>query len=195
MLFKIGFFCLMTISLYGTAVIERGKWTYGEPFVIDWEEGTKVKIGKYCSIAGGVTILLGGNHRTDWVTTFPFSVYWHKVAGHIQGHLTTKGNVIIGNDVWIGWGAMILSGVTIGDGAVIGANALVTKNVPPYAIVGGNPAKIIKYRFDEDTINKLLAIAWWDWSEDKIASALPFMLTNDINDFFIFSDYSKYLEN
>lgn len=181
----------MSLNLYGSELIERGKGSYGEPRVLSFGEGTKLRIGKYCSIAGGVTILLGGNHRPDWVTTYPFNVLWPHVAGHIQGHPATKGDVIIGNDVWIGLGASILSGVTIGDGAVIGAYAVVAKNVPPYAIVVGNPAKVVKFRFDESTIEQLLTIAWWDWSDAKIASAIPFLLSDNINDFILFSEASK----
>ena len=127
--------------------------------------------------------MTGGEHRVDWVTTYPFSAIWPAVAGHIPGHPKTKGNVIIGNDVWIGMNVFILSGVTIGDGAVVGAGALVSKDVPPYAIVGGNPAKIIRYRFDPQTIKKLLSIAWWNWSDDEIIKAMPFLLSNDISSF------------
>lgn len=183
------FFCLISLSLFGSEIIERGKGSYGEPRVLSWGEGAKVRIGKFCSIASEVTILLGGNHRVDWVTTYPFNVMWSGVAGHIQGHPSTKGDVVIGNDVWIGAGALILSGVTIGDGAVVGARAVVAKNVPPYAVVVGNPAKIVKYRFDESTVEKLLAIAWWDWPDDKIAAAIPFLLSENINDFIIYSGY------
>ncbi|MFI5343702.1 MAG: CatB-related O-acetyltransferase [Chlamydiales bacterium] len=192
MLSKTIFFCLIffhfqIVSLHAS-LIERGKGSYGDPNVVSWGEDAKVKIGKYCSIASGTTILLGGEHRTDWVTTYPFSDLWPTVAGHIKGHPKTKGDVIIGNDVWIGMGALILSGVTIGDGAVVGAHAVVAKNVPPYSIVAGNPAKIIKYRFDEDTIKKLIAIAWWDWPDEKIASAMEFLLSSDINNFLIYND-------
>ncbi|HEV8050935.1 MAG TPA: DapH/DapD/GlmU-related protein [Parachlamydiaceae bacterium] len=100
-----------------------GKGSYGQPTVIGFGEGYVAVVGKYCSIAGGVTILTGGDHRVDWITTFPFSALWPHVAGHIKGHPKSKGNVIIGNDVWIGMNAFILSGVTIGDGAVVGAES------------------------------------------------------------------------
>ena len=127
-------------------------------------------IGKYCSIADGVEILLGGNHRYDWITTYPFPSFnndWPE-ASTIEGVLTTNGDVIIGNDVWICQGAIILSGVRIGDGAIIGARAVVSKDVSSYSIVAGNPAREIKRRFNDETINKLLKIKWWDWPPEKI---------------------------
>lgn len=168
-------------SIYGA--IEKGRGTYGTPRVSQWGENARLKIGNFCSIAENVHILLGGEHRSDWVTTYPFNVLWPKVAGHIKGHPRTKGDVIIGNDVWIATGAFILSGVTIGDGAVIAAHAVVTKDVPPYAIVGGNPAKIIRYRFDETTIQKLLEISWWDWPDEKIKGSIDLLLSDDIDAF------------
>ena len=146
-----------------------GDYTYGNPIILDWGEGAKIKIGKFCSIAEKVTIFLGGEHRIDWITTYPFMVNddW-PTAKKIKGHPKTKGDVIIGNDVWIGYGVTILSGVTIGDGAVIGSMSLITKDIEPYSIVGGIPSHLIKKRFDEETIKKLLKIKWWNWSETKI---------------------------
>ncbi len=163
--------------------LEYGKGSYGKIHAISWGEGATVTVGKYCSISSGVVALTGGEHRVDWVTTYPFNVLWPKVAGHIQGHPKTKGDVIIGNDVWIGMDAFILSGVKIGDGAVIGAKSVVAKDVPPYAIVGGNPAKIIRYRFDPETIEKLIAIAWWDWPDEKIRLNMELLLSNNLEEF------------
>lgn len=119
-------------ELYPQYTIGRG--TYGSPRVLNWGEGAKLEIGAYCSIAAGVTIFLGGEHRVDWVTTYPFNVLWD-CASHITGHPATKGDVTIGHDVWLGRNATILSGVAIEDGAVVGCNALVTKPVPAYGIV------------------------------------------------------------
>lgn len=175
--------CFVSKDLEASGLMEYGKGSYGIPQVLGWGEGSKVVIGKYCSIASGVIILSGGEHRVDWVTTYPFSVFWPEIAGHILGHPKSKGDVIIGNDVWIGMDAFILSGLTIGDGAVIGAKSVVTKSVPPYAIVGGNPAKIIRYRFNPETIDKLISLAWWDWPDDKIKSAMRLLLSNDIDNF------------
>jgi acetyltransferase-like isoleucine patch superfamily enzyme len=123
-------------------------------------------MGAFCSIVKGVTILLGGEHHTEWVTTFPFPVLW-RAARQIRGHPKTKGEIIIGNDVWIGQDALILSGVTIGDGAVIAARAVVTKNIEPYSIVAGNPARVIRKRLLEEAIARLLAVAWWAWTPGK----------------------------
>lgn len=172
---------LILSPCFATDHLEMGKWSYAKPMIYAWGDRTTAKIGNYCSIAGEVKIFLGGEHRTEWVTTYPFPALWPDKAGEFTGHAKSKGNVVIGNDVWIGAGALILSGVTIGDGAVVGANAVVAKNVPPYAIVAGNPAKIIRYRFDEATIQKLLAIAWWNWPENEISDAMSLLLSADID--------------
>ncbi len=159
-----------------------GKHTYGHPRIYSWEEGAQFKIGAFCSISSGVKIFLGGEHRIDWVSTYPFNYLW-KSARHFKGHPCTKGDIIIGNDVWIGAGAVILSGVTIGDGAVIGTNAVVTKDIPAYAIAAGNPAKVVKMRFDRETIQDLLKIKWWEWEDAQIQRFLPLMLDTDIDQF------------
>ncbi len=163
--------------------IEVGDFTYGTPKILDWGEGAKLKIGKFCSISEDVTIFLGGNHRTDWISTYPFNTipHFNNEGKNITGHPKTKGDVIIGNDVWIGWGAVILSGVKIGNGAVIGAYAMVTKDVLPYEIVGGNPAKHIKFRFNEETILMLTKAKWWDLPEDKIKKLIPFLCAEDMD--------------
>lgn len=161
---------------------EIGEHTYGKPRVISWGEGATLRIGKYCSISRGVTIFLGSEHRVDWISTYPFSYLWPE-ARSIKGHPATKGDVIIGNDVWVGFEVTILSGVHIGDGAAIGACSLVSQNVPPYAIVGGNPARILRYRFHEDTIKKLLKIRWWDWPDQKIKENIHLICSPDIDEF------------
>jgi len=161
-----------------------GKATYGPPKIHDWGDAT-LTIGAYCSIAGGVQIFLSGNHRIDWVTSFNFNRRcpdWTKSL-LVEHENLSKGDVIIGNDVCIYYDSLILSGVTIGNGAVIAARAVVTKDVPPYAIVAGNPAKVIKYRFDDTTINRLLAIQWWLWDEAKIQEFMPLLLNDNISYF------------
>jgi acetyltransferase-like isoleucine patch superfamily enzyme len=161
-----------------------GEFTYGAPIVKDWHQGSTLVIGNFTSIAENVTILLGGNHPTDWVSTFPFGMVFDDYRDQHYSHSTaTKGDVIIGNDVWIGLNTIILSGVEIGDGAVVGAGSIVTKNVDPYTIVGGNPAKLIKRRFSEDNIDNLLRIRWWNWDIEKIKDNLHLILSDNIGGF------------
>jgi len=161
---------------------EIGSYTYGTPSVLDWSQGSTLKVGRYCSFAGGVTIMLGGQHRPDWVTTYPFNQLFRN-ARSFRGTPTTKGDVVIGNDVWIATEAMILSGVRIGDGAVISARSVVTRDVPPYAIVAGAPAKVTRFRFSDDQIASLLAIAWWNWPMSKVEAAWPLLLSDDVSEF------------
>ncbi len=164
-----------------------GKYTYGHNniSVLSWGEGSKLEIGSFCSIAANVKVYLGGNHRVDWITTYPFGHInqglFNKFDG--KGHPKTNGDVIIGNDVWIGSDVTIMSGVRIGDGAVLANNSHVVKDVEPYSIVGGNPAKLIKYRFDKDVIEKLLEIKWWDLSDNKINELSPLLCSENIQDF------------
>lgn len=165
-----------------------GKHTYGVPKVLDWSDGGKLVIGDYCSIAEDVSILLGGNHHPEWLTTYPFSSNafneeWPE-ASEIHGQPYSKGPVTIGNDVWIGYGATILSGVTIGHGAIIAAKAVVVKDVPPYAIVGGNPAKVVKMRFPEKDVERLLSLQWWNWTEEKIHQNVHILCSNNIEAMF-----------
>lgn len=163
--------------------VSIGSFTYGVPYIWTWESGEQVNIGKFCSIADNVNIFGGGEHRTDWATTYPFNALI-SAFDHIQGNPVSKGPVYIGNDVWLGIGCTIMSGVTIGDGAVVAANALVAKDVPAYAIVGGNPAKLIRYRFTEEIRQKLLEIKWWDWEEKDIYYAVPLLQSSNFEELF-----------
>ena len=162
-----------------------GKHTYGleNLKIYSWGENTELHIGAFCSIAANVSIYLGGNHRTDWITTYPFGHRLHDTFNTFngEGHPASKGNVVIGNDVWIGTNTTIMSGVTIGDGAVIANNSHVVKNVEPYSIVGGNPTKEIKKRFNNNVIKKLLNLQWWNWSDQKINDMLPILCSNNID--------------
>jgi acetyltransferase-like isoleucine patch superfamily enzyme len=169
--------------LYNTML--RGKYTYGNPEVRWSTSGSKLVIGNFCSIADNIKIYLGGNHRTDWVTTFPFGHIHTNVFNTFNGngHPSTKGDVIIGNDVWIGGNVTIMSGVTIGDGVVIANNSHVVKNAEPYSLIGGNPAKLIKLRFTPEQINKLLQIQWWNWDDSKINENIPLLCNTDIDKF------------
>lgn len=161
---------------------EIGEYSYGIPQVFQWGEGAKLRIWKYCSIAGGIQILLGGNHRPDWVTTYPFN-FLDTDYRYIKGHPDSKGDVNIGNDVWLGQNCVILSGVTIGDGACIAAHAVVTKNVPPYGIIAGNPGRLVKMRFDERIVEALLEIKWWNWDHESVRKHIPLLLSDDIDNF------------
>ena len=153
-------------------VLSVGSFTYGEENlkILFRNSGEKVQIGKFCSIANDVTIILGGGHRHDWVTTYPFGQVFQDDFGTEQreAQTTSKGSVVIGNDVWVGRGTTIMSGVNIGDGAVIAANSHIVNDVPPYGIVGGNPGKLIKFRFDSATVGRLLEIEWWDFPKSDI---------------------------
>lgn len=160
---------------------EIGEHTYGEPVIRYAQLGHRFICGRYCSFGPGVQIMLGGGHRHDWVTTYPFPAFaerWPEAAG-VTGHHTGKGDVTVGNDVWVGLSAYISSGVTVGDGAVIAARSVVTKDVPPYAIVGGNPAKLIRLRFDEPTICDLLQLRWWDWPQERVSANIRLLLSGD----------------
>lgn len=161
---------------------EIGDGTYGSPEVAFYDAGAKLRIGKFCAIAPKVTILLGGEHHHDWVSNYPFNLQYEE-AKALPGYPFTKGDVTIGNDVWLGYGALVLSGITIGDGAVIAARSVVTKDVPPFAIVGGVPAKLIRYRFSHSVIQELLKIAWWDWPKSKVLESAPLLQSSNVDEF------------
>lgn len=163
--------------------ITIGKFTYGNPQFMLWDSSERIDIGSFCSIANEVTIFGGGEHNSNWISTFPLRIAFNESMAHQDGHPATKGRTIIGNDVWIGYRATILSGVSISDGAIIGAGSVVTKNVPPYAIVAGNPAKLIKYRFSFNQIESLLKICWWNWETDKIQKNLALLSSPNIEEF------------
>lgn len=158
---------------------ERNNVLYHYPINHD-----KLVIGKFCSIACGAKFLFNSaNHTLDSLSTYPFPIFfeeWNLDVKDITKAWDNKGDIIIGNDVWIGYGAVILAGVTIGDGAVIGTHAVVTKDVPPYTIVGGIPAKPIKKRFLQENINTLLKLKWWDWSKEKISQQISDIQSGNI---------------
>jgi virginiamycin A acetyltransferase len=142
-------------------------------------------IGKFCSIACGAKFLFtSANHTLKSLSTYPFPLFfeeWKLDKKHVKSAWDNKGDIVIGNDVWIGYEAVILSGVHIGDGAIIGTRAVVTKDIPPYTIVGGIPAKEIKKRFDEEIIAKLQQIQWWNWPFDKIQQFLPYIMNGEVD--------------
>jgi len=165
--------------------ITFGKYTYGAPNIKWGNSGAKAVVGNFCSIAGNVTIYLGGNHVSSFITTFPFGCCNRDIFDKCNNpmHPTTRGDVIIGNDVWICDNVTIMSGVKIGDGAIIANNSHVVKNVEPYTMVGGNPAKLIKYRFTPEQIEKLLEIKWWYWDDDKINEFSQLLCSENIDQF------------
>ena len=159
-----------------------GEHTYGHQFITvhHWGEAADLKIGKFCSIYKDVNIFLGGNHWLNWGSLYPFGVL-PPFTGTGKPNGYSNGSVIIGNDVWLAYGVTIMSGVTIGHGSAIAANSHVVKDVPPYAIVGGNPAKVIRYRFSENQIDDLLKYPWWDLKDEEIVPLIP-LLNSDNTD-------------
>lgn len=169
--------------------IEIGEYTIYNDFINDPREfeknnviyhypinGDRLIIGRFCSIACGAKFLFtSANHKMSSLSTYPFPIFyeeWGLDVKDIRNAWDNKGDIVVGNDVWIGYEAVIMSGVTVGDGAIIGARAVVTKDVPPYTIVGGVPAKPIRKRFDDETISRLIKLRWWDWEHDKIAQSI-----------------------
>ncbi len=145
--------------------------------------GDKLVIGKFCQIAQDVKFLMNGIfHNHSYLTAYPFAIFDKEIAENHPKSLVfpNKGDTVIENDVWIGYNATIMPGIHIGNGAIIGTGALVTKDVPDYAIIGGNPAKIIRMRFDESTIKKLLEISWWNWDIEKIRENVDKLLTSEL---------------
>ncbi|MGB3182960.1 MAG: CatB-related O-acetyltransferase [Cyclobacteriaceae bacterium] len=144
--------------------------------------GDKLIIGKFCMIASDVTFIMNGaNHLSDALSTYPFAIFGEDWAHAMEGReYPSKGDTTIGNDVWIGYGATVMPGVTIGDGAIIATKAVVTKDVAPYAVVGGNPAKEIRKRFSDEEISQLLSIRWWDWPIEKITANVQHLAGNDL---------------
>lgn len=171
--------------LSGRYGFEIGDHSYGRPKIRFPESGERLAIGRFCSIADRVEILLGGNHRTDWATTYPFGAFaalWPDGSPLSAAYHASRGGVAIGSDVWLGSGATILSGVTIGHGAVVAARAVVTRDVAPYAIVGGNPARAIRPRFDPERVAGLLETQWWSLPDADVATLLPLLQSERVDE-------------
>jgi len=164
---------------------EIGEWTHGHfGLTILSPEGGQLRVGKFSSIARGVKIMLGGEHRTNWISTYAFpalvpgaEAYRSKAFAH------SKGDVTIGNDVWVGIDSIIMSGVTLADGMIVGAGSVVRRSFPPYSIIAGNPASLAGYRFPKEIIDELVKIRWWDWPLDKIREAFPLLLSENVEQF------------
>ncbi len=152
-------------NMFDIRDVTIGKKTYGTIRIFNDVKNAHLYIGSFCSIGDNVVFLLGIDHPTNFISTFPFRV---KIEKKDEMEAISKGNIVVDDDVWIGYGATILSGVHIGQGAIVGANALVTKDIPPYAIAGGTPAKLIKYRFEERIINELLKVDFDSLTDDMI---------------------------
>ena len=178
--------------------IQIGEFTFYNDFVNDPTEfernyvlyhypvnNDRLIVGKFCSIACGARFLFNSaNHSMKSLSTYPFSIFfdeWGLDKMQVASAWDNKGDIVIGNDVWIGYEAVILAGVTIGDGAIIGARAVVTKDVPPYTVVGGVPARQIKRRFPEQILNELLKLKWWDWDEDRIVLNISAIQSGDLS--------------
>ncbi len=164
----------------GIELVESGYGTYGLGHlkIHFWDHSTKLRIGKFCSLADEIHIFLGGNHNLARISTYPFGIE-EELIGPRPGHPLSNGDIEIGNDVWIGSHVSIMSGVKIGDGAVVAAFSHVVKDVEPYEVVGGNPARHIKFRFSQEQIEKLLAESWWNWPLDQIKEKRDY-LTSEI---------------
>lgn len=178
---KIGDYTMYNDFVHDPRDFEKNNVLYHYPV-----NGNQLKIGKFCSIACGAKFLFtSANHAMCSLSTYPFPIFfeeWGLNVENITNAWDNKGDIVIGNDVWIGFEAVILSGVTIGDGAIIGTRAVVTKDVPPYTIVGGIPAKSIKKRFSDDVVSELLKLQWWDWSEKRIKQNIDLIQSGRIED-------------
>ena len=175
----VGDFTMYNDFVNDPTLFEKNNVLYHYPINDD-----KLQIGKFCSIACGAKFLFNSaNHTLSSLSTYPFPLFfeeWGLEKKDVTNAWDNKGDIVIGNDVWIGYEAVVLAGVTIGDGAIIGTRAVVTKDVPPYTIVGGVPAKPIKKRFSEETISALLEIQWWNWSEKRIAKNIGAIQSGNI---------------
>lgn len=165
-------------------IVKFGRGTYGVPEVRTFEhDPTTLTVGNYSSIASGVVFILGGNHPLDRVTTYPLRDKLGLPGAGKDGFPSSSGPIVVGSDVWIASNVTVLSGVTIGHGSVVCAGALVANDIPPFSIVGGVPARVIRTRYDDERIQQLLEVSWWEWSEDRIREAVPCITGTDVDEF------------
>jgi acetyltransferase-like isoleucine patch superfamily enzyme len=169
-------------------LLVMGEHAYFEPQLVKFGREPDLRPGwvtlaPYAGVARNVRILVGGGHHPEWVSVYALRIRDKLPGAYEDGQPQARGPVHIGSDTWVGFGTTIQSGVTIGDGAVVASNSHVVKDVPPYAIVGGNPAKLIRYRFDDDTIAALLRIRWWDWPHEKVLAEVDLLNGGAVADF------------
>jgi len=157
---------------------EIGDFSFGDPVIRAYDDRARLKVGRYSSIAAGVTVMLGGHHRTDFVTTFPLGLVYRPLLPIELPY--SRGDVVVGSDVWIAANATILSGTTIGDGAVVGAGAVVISDVPPYAIVFGNPARVMGQRFPDEIVKALIELRWWDLDAEQVQALRPLLQSTNV---------------
>jgi len=176
-------------------LVEVGKWSYGRPNIYRWDWKSKIIIGNFCSLGPDINFYVGGDHRADWISTsqLPATQFneTFKKTKSIKNFSKSKGDIVIGHDVWIGGRSTILSGVTIGTGAIIAAGSLVVNDVEPYTISGGNPNRVIKKRFEDSVIKKILDTEWWFLKDTEIDDLSKFLLSSDTENFFSYINSIK----
>lgn len=172
--------------------ISYGAHSYGIPILKDYVyDETKLIVGNYSALSETSIVMLGGEHAVDRVTTYPHRIVWRMEGAGKDGIPVPTGDTVIGSDVWLTQRTFVRSGVHIGDGAVIAAGAVVTKDVPPYAVVGGNPAKVLRFRHTEEQRAALLEIKWWDWTDEEVRDAVPLLAGSDIDAFIAYAREKK----
>jgi acetyltransferase-like isoleucine patch superfamily enzyme len=168
--------------------MEYGAYSIGIPTVKAYAfDPARLTIGRYSSLSETSVVMIGGEHAIDRVTTFPHRIQWGLPGAGEDGIPLRRGDTVIGSDVWLCQRSFVRGGISIGHGAVVGAGAIVTRSVPPFAIVAGNPAKVVRYRFAEEQIAALLEIAWWDWPKAEVLAAVPYLQDTDIDKFIAYA--------
>lgn len=180
-----------TVENQHRVIVGRHSYVFGGPAVVAYrgdDDGSVVRVGNFSSIAEGAQFLLGGGHRVDWVSTFPFRVAFGLPGAYVDGHPKNKGDIIVGSDVWIGKDAKILGGVTIGHGAVVGAGAVVGSDVAPYEVVVGNPARAVRSRVTDEQRDALLRLRWWDWPDHEVLRFVDDLSSARVDEFIARAD-------